>query len=108
MKNADQKAPTIIDPVLQEQFEIQMRSQYEWQANYTWLYWPFIAIAAAVFCSGIIVLVSTFFGNDPVFSIPFGLIASGVGGILTASLWGGYKTAREMADKLAEAKAAGR
>lgn len=98
------KPKPFVDPVLHEQFEIQMRSQYRWQANNTWLYFPFMALFAAVCSCGVFLLGSTFFGNDVVFALFGGTIATIVGGLGTWSMWTGYQTAREMAIRLKQAE----
>ena len=103
-----QHQEAIIDSALREQFEIQMRSQYKWQADNTWLYWPFILISLAFFLVGVIALVANAIGGELVFGLMFGGITTFVGGVMTVSLWSGYKTAREMAERLKQAETEGR
>lgn len=110
MTSPNEQTPQMrpIDPVLQEQFEIQMRSQYKWQANNTWLYWPFMGIAACSLAFGIYGLIVSITGEFDVFAIIFTSGFGILGGVLLVSLWSGYKTARLMAEKLKQAEAEGR
>lgn len=110
MTSSDEQTPQMrpIDPVLQEQFEIQMRSQYKWQANNTWLYWPFLIVFAALLFFGLANLAFAFFSDDWITNAFVGVIATLLGGIGVQAVWTGYKTASEMAKKLKQAEAEGR
>ncbi len=108
MEQDPKKHAAFVDPVLKEQFEIQMRSQYKWQANNTCVYWPFLAMTAAILLFGLANLAFAFVSKEWFVNVFAGLICSLVGGVGVTSLWSGYKTAREMAIKLKQAEAEGR
>ena len=97
-----------LDPVLQEQLEIQLRSQYRWAANNTWIYWPAIALFGLLGLVGVALLVSAPFSEHWGGQLFGAVIALFVGLIGTPAMWDGYRTAREMAEKLKRAEAQGR
>ena len=101
-------SPAFVDPILKEQFEIQMRSQYKWQANNTWLYWPFLALSFAILVFGLANFAFALVSEEWFVNVMVGAISTLVGGVGVTSLWSGYKTAREMAIKLKQAEAKGR
>ncbi|MEM6415616.1 MAG: hypothetical protein AAF720_13280 [Pseudomonadota bacterium] len=99
-RNDNQPPQRIIDPVILEQFEIQARSGYEWQARNLWIYAPFMLVSAAIFILGVFVFAGTPGNGDWVFGVFFGLVAITVGTISLTAVWRGYSTAKKMADAL--------